>query len=444
METMSWTDAFTTAAESRNLGLHSFVALKGGEQIEARWWEPYRPDEIHQLYSLSKSFTATAAGIAIGEGRFSLDDAVVDFFPDERPQDTSENLAAMRVRDLLTMTSGHTEEPWSDEPDWVRSFLHAPIEKAPGSHFLYNSLATYVVGRIVARTTGERLLDYLGPRLLDPLEIVGATWEQCPQGFDTAGWGLSVTTGAIARFGELYRLDGVWKGSRLLPEGWVGEATRSHIENGDPASPSDWSQGYGFQFWRCRHGAYRGDGAFGQFCVVHPQRELVVAITAGTGNMGAVLDALWESLDGAASGATPAALSVPHPVGAATSPSAVETIWTIDENPAGITEIGLAFEEGGALFTLSDRWGTHAIAIGLNGWRAGETTYHPARTETQPTAAWGAWNAPNVFAFKLCYTRHPATPLFTLTLDGEKLTLERDGHLGIGSEARLTLTGQVR
>ena len=111
-------------------------------------------------------------------------------------------------------------------------------------------------------------LDYLRPRLFDPLGIHGATWESCPQGINTGGWGLKLKTEDIAKFGQLYLQKGVWEGQRLIPEAWIEEATSKQISNGPADSSSDWTEGYGYQFWMCRHGAYRGDGAFGQFCVV--------------------------------------------------------------------------------------------------------------------------------------------------------------------------------
>ncbi len=444
---MSWTDSFIAAVESQNLGLHSLMVLQNGEKIASRWWRPYAPEKIHQLYSLSKSFTSTAAGLAISEGYFTLDSLVISFFPDEIPPEISENLARMRVRDLLSMSSGHTTEPWGEDDNWVRGFLGAPIEKVPGTHFLYNSLATYVVSAIVTKVTGESLLDYLRPRLLDPLGITDATWESCPRGIHVGGWGLCVTTETIARFGELYRLDGVWNGVRILPEGWVADATRSHVSNGDPSGPSDWTQGYGFQFWRSRHDAYRGDGAFGQFCVVVPDKQLVVAITAGTEDMQGILNALWDSLGSGEAGEWRVGSGewgeIPHPTGGETSPNALNRTYRIDENEAGITALSLAFDTEGLTLTLTDKWGTHTLLVGLNRWRDGVTTYHPARSTTQPTAARGAWIAPNVFSLKLCYTEHPATPLYTLTFDGDALTLERTGSMGIGSKPHMALTGKL-
>jgi len=259
--------SFISAAES--LELHGLMLLRHGHVLAEGWWSPYGPDLRHMLFSLSKSFTSTAIGLATAEGRLSVDDPVCSFFPDALPEEVSENLAAMRVRHLLTMSTGHAEEPRlmeRNDGDWVKGFLHAPVAHVPGTLFLYNSPASYMLSAIIQRVTGQRLLDYLHPRLLEPLGIAEATWETCPKGINTGGWGLSIKTEEIARFGQLYLQQGVWNGRRLLPQGWVEEATARQVSC-DEGRRGDWAEGYGYQFWRSRHG-YRGDGALGQYCVV--------------------------------------------------------------------------------------------------------------------------------------------------------------------------------
>ncbi|HEY0866692.1 MAG TPA: serine hydrolase, partial [Fimbriimonas sp.] len=223
--------SFVDAVETRGLELHSFILQRDGARLAECYWEPYSADRPHVLYSLSKSFTSTAVGLAVGEGRMSLDDPVVSFFPDDVPEEVGPNLAAMKVRHLLSMSGGHAEERYDarEDDNWVRAFLAHPVPYEPGTHFLYNSLGTYMCSAIVQKVTGETLLNYLEPRLFDPLGICEATWESCPRGINVGGWGLSITTNSIARFGQLYLQDGVWEGRRLLPEGWVGEATRAHV-----------------------------------------------------------------------------------------------------------------------------------------------------------------------------------------------------------------------
>src|SRR5205085_7858891 len=231
------------------------------------------------LYSLSKSFTSTAVGLAIAEGKLSLDDEMVKLFPDDVPPSTGNNLRLMRVSDLLRMSTGQqTEPPRKPDEVWTRTFLAHQVPFKPGTHFLYNTSATYMLSAAVQKATGQTLLDYLKPRLFDPLGIENPTWEKSPQGISTGGYGLSVRTEDIAKFGQLYLQKGKWNGRQLVPEAWVGAATARQTSNGSNPR-SDWDQGYGYQFGRRRRGAYRGDGAVGQVWVVLPEQDAVVAIT---------------------------------------------------------------------------------------------------------------------------------------------------------------------
>ena len=288
--------AFVEAADKQVDTMHSFMLVRHGHVVAEGWWQPAAADKPHVLYSLSKSFCSTAVGLAAAEGKLSADDPVVKFFPDDVPANPSDKLKAMRVHDLLTMSTGHQTEPklTSDVP-WVKSFLTHPVEHKPGSHFLYNSAGTYMCSAIVQKVTGETVLDYLRPRLFEPLGIEGAEWSTSPQGISAGGWGLFLKTEDIAKFGQLFLQKGKWNGKQIVPESWVAQATAKQVSNGSSPA-SDWDQGYGFQFWCCRHGAYRGDGAFGQFCLVLPEQDAVVAITADTKDMQAQLNVVWEKL----------------------------------------------------------------------------------------------------------------------------------------------------
>lgn len=280
------------------------MLVKNGYVISESWWKPYAPHEPHQLYSLSKSFTSTAVGMAVHEGLLSVNDPVVKFFPEEMASlggRVDDKLERMTVRHLLTMSTGHTYEPWpknAAEGGCVRAFLSGHIKNEPGSVFLYNSHATYMLSAILQRLTGQTLTRYLTPRLFEPLGIAVPYWEQCPNGIDFGGFGLNLTTEDIAKFGLLYLQKGMWQGRRLLSEEWIAEATSKQIENGGPQTDphNEWGLGYGYQFWRCRHNAYRGDGAFGQFCVVVPEQNAVVAITSHTSVMAEELKMVWEYL----------------------------------------------------------------------------------------------------------------------------------------------------
>jgi len=387
--------AFLDAAQQGGYELHGLMVLRHGRVVAAGWWAPYGPQLNHTLYSLSKSFTSTAVGFAVAEGRLSVDDKVLPFFPEARPAAVNEHLAALRVRDLLCMASGHDKDPTHPivkEEDWVRAFLGSAFAHPPGSRFVYNSEATYMCSAIVQRLTGQRILDYLRPRLFEPLGIDGMTWEVCPRGINTGGWGLSVPTAALAKFGELLRRRGEWQGRRLLPAAWVDEATTFKIQQPIPAGGErkDWHQGYGYQFWRCRHNAFRGDGAYGQFMVVLPEQEAVVAITAESRNLQGELDLVWDHIlpalkprplpaDPRAHGRLQerlAGLALPLPAGATAAPAATAVqgrTFRLEPNEAGLQSARFDLGGGGGRMTLTEGGRDHAIDFGLGRWRTGET-----------------------------------------------------------------------
>lgn len=287
---------FLKTANDKVQSMHSVVLVRHGKVILESWWSPEAPDKPHVLWSLSKSFTSTAVGLAVADGKLSIDDPVLKFFPESNPDNPSTNLKGMRVRDLLTMATGHQDEPKvRDQADWIKAFLAHPVPHKPGTHFQYNTPATFMQSAIVQKVTGEKIVDYLTPRLFEPLGIESHQWDNNPQGISIGGYGLYLRTEDIAKFGQLYLQRGVWDGKQLIPTDWVDQATSKQVSNGSDPN-RDWDQGYGFQFWRCRHGAYRGDGKDGQFCIVLPEQDAVVAITANTPDMQGELNIVWEKL----------------------------------------------------------------------------------------------------------------------------------------------------
>jgi len=278
--------------------LHSFMILRHGRVIGEGWWKPESADKPHALASLSKSFNATAVGLAIADGKLKLDDPVLKFFPGDAPADPSDNLKAMTVRDLLTMSCGHDTEPKGGPggPS-VKQFLAHPVPHKPGTHFQYNTLGSYTLSAIVTKVTGQTVLDYLKPRLFAPLGIENPRWDASPEGNTLGGYGLYLRTEDLAKFGQLYLQKGKWNGRQLVPEKWVEQATSKQVPNEQESHSKigvDWVQGYGFQFWRCTHNAYRGDGAGGQLCVVMPDQDAVVAITAESGDFQGEMNAIWD------------------------------------------------------------------------------------------------------------------------------------------------------
>ena len=288
-------DAFVAALDPLpGVETHSLMVVRHGHVVAERWWRPYGPDRAHLLYSLSKSYTSTALGFAVAEGLVELDATVLSYFPEWKRQVTDERSRRTRVRDVAAMASGHADETIDEavvkgDGDMVLGMLLMPPEHEPGSFFAYNQPCTNALSAIIRRVTGGTLTDFLAARLFRPLGIDTYGWWTDRTGRELGFSGLHVTTEAIAKLGQLYLSGG---GDLLSPE-WVAEATRAHVTTEMPNVDS--SQGYGFQFWRSRHG-YRGDGAYGQFMVVLPEADAVVAMTSQSPDMQAVLDQMWIHL----------------------------------------------------------------------------------------------------------------------------------------------------
>ena len=189
---------FLDAAAKSKTEFHSFMLLRHGKVVAEGWWNPYRADLKHSLYSCSKSFTAAAIGFAVQEKKLSLEDKVISFFPNDLPDSVSPWLAELTVKDVLIMSDGQEPDPSfvvaGRDTNWVKGFLATPIVHEPGTQFLYNSLGTYMLSAIITKITGEKLVDYLKPRLFDPLDIQGEDREMDLQGRNTGGWGLRLKT----------------------------------------------------------------------------------------------------------------------------------------------------------------------------------------------------------------------------------------------------------
>ncbi|HWA97191.1 MAG TPA: serine hydrolase, partial [Pirellulales bacterium] len=270
------------------------------------------------------------------------------------------------------------------------------------------------------------------------------------------GYGLSIRTEDIARFGQLYLQRGRWQGKQLVPEAWIEAATARQTSNGsDPES--DWAQGYGYQFWRCRHGAYRGDGAFGQFCIVLPEQDAVIAMTSGLKNMQSVLNLVWEKLlpaikssslpaDDVAAGKLRAAsngLSLDAVDGAASHGDLVGKRFLFAANEHTLQSITLEPDTSGSTVTLVARIGEkdQRIACDRGAWRKGSFAW--LGLPEQPVAASGAWTEANVFTARLCFYETPFTVTVALKLAGDELQCSTKSNVGFGANTELRLTAKA-
>jgi CubicO group peptidase (beta-lactamase class C family)/predicted glycoside hydrolase/deacetylase ChbG (UPF0249 family) len=293
---------FLEAATKSKHEFHSFMLIRHGKVVSENWWTPYRSDLKHTMYSTSKSFTATAIGFAVAEKKLSVSDKVVTFFPDDLPEKVSPNLADLEIRDLLSMSVGHEKENANfiaTSDNWVKEFLKTPIVHTPGTKFLYNTPATYMLSAIIQKVTGQKVIDYLQPRLFDPLGIQNIDWEIDPKGINTGGYGLRLKTEDMAKFGLLFLQKGKWNGKQIIPAAWIEEASSMKIMQDLPKGvttrdSSDWHQGYAYQMWRCRNNGYRADGANGQFIIILPEKDAVIAITAEAPDMQNEINLVWK------------------------------------------------------------------------------------------------------------------------------------------------------
>ena len=279
--------------------MKGLIILRHGKMICDCFWSPFEKEVPQALWSLSKSFTSCAVGLAQQEGLLTIDTPLVDFFPEYRSCVADEKMFKVTLRDLLTMRSGHKQCAFAfaradSAGDWVRGFLSSPLEYEPGTRFVYNSLATYMLSAVIRRQSGLNVREYLMPRLFEPLSITPGPWDSCPAGTNYGGFGLHLTTMDIAKFAQLILQKGKWQGVRLLPEDYLEEAVKPHADNSMNEHP-DWKCGYGFQFWRSRHG-FRGDGACGQYALMLPEADMAIAINSSMSDMGRILDILWEKL----------------------------------------------------------------------------------------------------------------------------------------------------
>ena len=294
--------------------LHSLMVLKDGEVVYERWSTGHTPEELHILWSASKTFTALGVGFAADEGLLNVNDKVVNFFTEEElPKEQSEWLKDMTIWDLLVMSSGlgqdyiGSAQCRSGFDHWAKKTLASGFVFQPGTRFGYNSMNTYLLSVIVSRVTGEKLVDFLDRKLFTPLGIKDFVWEESPEGYNAGGWGLFLSTESLAKAGQFVLQNGRWNGRQLLSKEWIAEATsaqimqsiglnRSEEEQARLRAENDWEQGYGYQMWLCRHGGVRFDGAWGQYCIILPEKNAVVVALSHSGNTPRILNSIWVNI----------------------------------------------------------------------------------------------------------------------------------------------------
>lgn len=337
---------------------------------------PYDPSDKREIYSLSKSFCSTAIGMLVDDGRLSLDDRIVDLFAEYCPNEISENLSKMKLRHVLSMNTGHEKcvmPQVAFGEDAIREFLNQPVEFTPGTHFTYNTGATCLLSCLVTKVTGESLLDFLTRRLFLPLGINDVRWNRVCSGYNEGGCGIHVSNDDIAKLGLLYLHKGVYNGKRLLSEKWVAEASSPISDNSSNGS-KDWCSGYGFQFWVNAREGFRGDGAFGQLCLILPERNMVVAVQSELNDFQTLMDRVMEFVEHLydKDDEKTVILHKYSAVGGAQRTSGLEnTVWNFDKNPIGWTTLRLSYhsDDDSMHAIVSDGCDQYDICAGNGEWK---------------------------------------------------------------------------
>jgi CubicO group peptidase (beta-lactamase class C family) len=441
---------FIDAMNANGIDMHSLMVLRRGQVVAEAYRYPYDAKYRHIMHSVSKTFTSTAIGFAVQEKLLTVDDKVISFFPGDMPAEVSPYLEELSVKHLLTMSVGQEPAPtfYMTDTNWVRSFLATPIVNKPGSKFEYSSYATYMLSAIIQKLTGMTCFDYLKPRLLDPLGITDAKWEEGAQDITAGGWGMRIHTEDMAKLGLFYLQEGKWAGQQLLDKDWIKKASSVQIFQSDETTSLEQEgtnesiQGYGYQIWRCTHGAYRADGANGQFIIVMPKEEAVVVITENTGKTQLVLQLVFEHIQANITDllhrsepdtreqlfSALNSMSVPDPF--RTPEDAVilkDTVlsYSFAANEDKVSQASFSFDGSGVCrMQLTQDGKEYDFMFGQDQWRMGETDRlspyfasprrNPKGLAPFPVAGYGSVTAEGELLFRLLYLEDYQTETFRL------------------------------
>ncbi len=445
---------FLDAIKQSGQEFHSIMILRHGNVVAEAWWAPYSSEHRQQLYSLSKSFTGTAIGLAVAEGLLTVDDPIIKFFPEYLPATVSDNLAALKIRHLLSMSVGHGKdsililEASAAGVPWEKTFLSLPVVFEPGSQFMYNSGASFMLSAIIKKVTGQSAHEYLKPRLYQPLNITNTTWGANWEGVNMGASHLRMPTEDIAKFGQLYLQKGQWNGKQVISPDWVAQASAKQMVNGK--NDSSWGYGYGFQFWLNPPGGFRADGAFGQYSMILPELDAVVAITSESIETKKTMQVVWDVLLPEMKAAPlPAdhaahktllkeikALKYDPPQLALTSPIAEKISgkeFLLDKNPFNAKSVSFNFSGGNCVFTLKeDSKPDIVITNGINHWiRKGNlkpsahSLFSLRRIDFDSiVAASFGWQNDNTLLLTWRYIETVHGDSFTCVFDDDKLTIK--------------------
>jgi CubicO group peptidase (beta-lactamase class C family) len=296
---------FVKTIEQLKLNCEGIIVLQHGEKVAEYRWIPETP---RNCFSVSKSFTSIAIGMAIDQGKLSLAEPVIDVFPEFRPGpdfeykpgtekvnvvllDRKTKLLSLTLDNLLTMTRGHRE---FSRPATATEAIEQTLTYTPASRFVYDNGSTLLASAMFTRRMGATVREFLLDALFHPLGIPDPQWPESPDGHTIGGTGLMLTTSELAIFGQFLLQRGQWQGKQLVSPSWIDSAGRPHVKTRMEQPDND--LGYGYGFWPCRYGAYRADGKDGQFVIVLPRQNAVVAINSDEPEPSNILYSVWDEI----------------------------------------------------------------------------------------------------------------------------------------------------
>lgn len=378
---IAWTNGCNTASILRyienttkdGVALRSFRMYRKGETIRADF-PPHKSGDRMHLYSLSKSFTSTAVGIAQDMGLLHVDEKMLDIFPDCAPAEVSDYLAEMTLGDVLSMQSGHAVchlNQMRFSANAVKTFLAMPVVHKPGTTFVYSTGGTCVCGAAVERRSGMKLNGFMDKYLFSKLGIEKPQVITLADGTHCGGTGIYLSADDLLRFGMMMLHGGEYEGRRIVSKAWCDRAVQKIADNSCNGTP-DWVAGYGYQFWRNARGGFRGDGAYGQLLLVLPEEDTVFALQAEAGGMQTEVDRIYELLDSVEGRDISMQKELEHAVetynAAPKTGNTVCKTYAYAENPAEIECAHLSTEDGVLTVRLQTKYGMQILRAGDGEW----------------------------------------------------------------------------
>ncbi len=310
---------FLDRMNKTNIPLHALLIMRHGKLVLESYYAPYDPHMLHRMFSICKSLNALAIGLLEADGKLSLDDFIVDYFPDKLPKQVHPYIAQMTIRDMLMMRTCHAATTYKYDLDyeWVKSFFTVEPTHQPGKFFRYDTSASHVLCALVERVSGQKMLDFLIERVLNKIG-----WSQeayvLPNQFGDlqGGSGLMCTPKDLLLLGQLLLQHGEWQGEQLLPRDFVDTATSNLSPTFMTGPIPSEMQGYGYQIWRGERNNFVLYGMGGQLVICMPDYDMVVVTCADTQGIGGgnqliyqhLYDTLLPAMDAFALGAYPMTL----------------------------------------------------------------------------------------------------------------------------------------